>query len=85
MLYIYIYICTHTRAYIKYPRIVVVRIGWKKSNNGIKQDFGGTDYEVDIVIKIKKIPHDCFIFIFSLLTFLCSCIRQDVWRNNVIF
>jgi hypothetical protein len=31
--------------------IVDVGIGWKKSNNGIKQDFGGTDYEVDIVIK----------------------------------
>lgn len=46
----------------KYPRIVVDEIGWKKSNNGIKQDFEGTDYEVDIVIKKKKVPLQQFFF-----------------------
>lgn len=47
-------------------------IGWKKSNNGIKQDFEETDYEVDIVI--KKIPYDCFFFATDIL---CACFGDE--------
>lgn len=52
-------------------RIVVLTDGVeKKSNNGIKQDFEETDYEVDIVI--KKIYKKSLKTVFSvLLTFLC--------------
>lgn len=56
---VYTYIHVH-----KIPsRIVVPTDGVeKKSNNGIKQDFEETDYEVDIVIKksLKTVFFSCY-------------------------
>lgn len=48
----------------------------EKSNNGIKQDFEGTDYEVDTVIKIPSL--------FFLASDIFMCVHLETEKKHEI-